>query len=151
MSPNETPQNQPQFNIEKLYVKDLSVEVPHSPGIFLEKEMPRVELKLNNESAKINDETYEVVVTAVVTAQLQDKVVFLIEAHHAGIFRLRNIPDSELEPALEVLCPNIIYPYLRELVSESSVRAGFSPVLLSPVDFNALYTQKQQQQAQVSH
>ena len=145
MSSEETSQDQPQFNIEKLYVKDLSVEVPHSPGIFLEQEMPRVELKLNNESARISDEVYEVVLTAVVTAQLKDKVVFLIEAHHAGIFRLRNIPQDELEPALETLCPNIIYPYLREVVSECSVRAGFAPVLLNPVDFNALYAQKMQQ------
>lgn len=150
MSSKETAQEQPQFNIEKLYVKDLSVEVPHSPSIFLEQEMPRVELKLNNESAKVSDDVYEVVVTAVVTAQLKDKVVFLIEAHHAGIFRLRNIPEGELEPALETLCPNIIYPYLREVVSECSVRAGFAPVLLNPVDFNALYAQKTQQ-TQASH
>lgn len=150
MSSNTANQDQPQFNIEKLYVKDLSVEVPHSPGIFLERDTPRVELKLNNQSVKVSDEVFEVVVTAVVSAHLQDKVVFLIEAHHAGIFRLRNIPDAELEPALEALCPNIIYPYLRELVSECSVRAGFAPVLLNPVDFGALYAQ-QKQQAQTSH
>ncbi len=144
MSDTGAPEMQPHFNIEKLYVKDLSVEVPHGPGIFLEREPPRIDLQLRNEAALVSADVHEVTVTAVVTAKLKDKVVFLIEATQAGIFRVSNIVQPELESVLEVVCPNILYPYLREVVSESSVRAGFLPALLNPVDFTGLYAQKKQ-------
>ncbi|HKB58567.1 MAG TPA: protein-export chaperone SecB [Gallionellaceae bacterium] len=138
---------QPFFNLEKMYVKDLSVEVPHAPGIYLERETPRIDLQIKDDNIKIGDDLHEVTVTAVVTARLQEKVVFLIEATQAAVFRLRNIPDAEMESALRVMCPNILYPYLREVVSDNSVRAGFMPVLLSPLDFSALYLQEKQQEA----
>lgn len=138
---------QPFFNLEKMYVKDLSVEVPHAPGIYLERETPRIDLQIKDDNIKIGDDLHEVTVTAVVTAKLQEKVVFLIEATQAAVFRLRNIPDAEMESALRVMCPNILYPYLREVVSDNSVRAGFMPVLLSPLDFSALYLQEKQQEA----
>lgn len=152
MSEANAPEQQPHFNIEKLYVKDLSVEVPHAPDIYLEREAPRIELKLNNEHVQVADEVFEVTVTGVVTAQLNDKVVFLIEAKQSGLFRMRNIPEAERESVLEITCPNILFPYLREITSECSVRAGFLPVLLNPVDFAALYAQqKQQAAAQPTH
>ncbi len=144
MSEANAAEQQPHFNIEKVYLRDLSVEVPHAPEIFLEREAPRIDLKLNNEHAQVADEIFDVTVTAVVTAKIKDKVVFLIEAKQAGLFRLRNIVDAERESVLEVLCPNILFPYLREIVSESAVRAGFLPVLLNPVDFGVLYAQQQQ-------
>ncbi len=137
----------PFFNLEKMYVKDLSVEVPHAPEIYLERETPRIDLQIKDDNIKIGDDLHEVTVTAVVTAKFQEKVVFLIEATQAAVFRLRNIPEAEMESALRVMCPNILYPYLREVVSDNSVRAGFMPVLLSPLDFSALYLQEKQQEA----
>ena len=141
---------QPMFNIEKLYVKDLSLEIPHAPGIFLEREQPNIELQLHTESASIENGVYEVSVTVTVTAKLPERVMFLIEAKQAGIFQLHNLPQAEMETVLGVVCPNIIYPYLREVVSDVAVRAGFAPVLLNPINFEALYQQQKQQQVEAS-
>lgn len=143
---------QPMFNIEKLYVKDLSLEIPHAPGVFLEREQPQIELQLHSQAAGIDEGVFEVVVTVTVTAKLteKDQVMFLIEAKQAGIFQLRNLPKEEQDTVLGVVCPNIIYPYLRETVSDVSVRAGFAPVLLNPVNFEAIYLQQKQQQAEAT-
>ncbi len=138
---------QPMFNMDKIYVKDLSLEIPHAPHIFLERETPQIEVQLHTSAGNIDDGVYEVTVTATVTAKLADKVMFLIEAKQAGIFTLRNLPETEKEPVLAVVCPNILFPYLREVVSDVSVRAGFSPVLLNPINFDVLYQQQQQAQA----
>jgi preprotein translocase subunit SecB len=150
---NETATSQqPMFNIEKLYVKDLSLEIPHAPGIFLEREQPQIELQLNTQAASISEGVFEVTVTVTVTAKLTEKnqVIFLIEAKQAGIFQLRNLPPEEQETVLGVVCPNILYPYLREVVSDVAVRAGFAPVLLNPINFEALYQQQKQQQVDVA-
>ena len=150
MSEAVTPeQTQPTFNIEKLYVKDLSLEVPHAPSIFLERENPQIDLQLNTEYSAIDEGIYEVVITVTLTAKLpaKDKVMFLIEAKQAGIFHVRNIPAAELESVLGVVCPNILYPYLREVVTDISVRSGFAPVLLNPINFEALYQQQKEQAA----
>jgi preprotein translocase subunit SecB len=140
---------QPLFNIEKLYVKDLSLEIPHAPAIFLEREQPQIDLQLQSHSSAVGEGVFEVTITVTVTAKLTEKnqVMFLIEAKQAGIFQLRNLPQEELGAVLGVVCPNILYPYLREVVSDVAVRAGFAPVLLNPINFDALY-QQQQQQAQ---
>ena len=149
MSETAAPQ-QPLFNIEKLYVKDLSLEIPHAPAAFLEREQPQIELQLQTQSANVDEGVFEVVVTVTVTAKLAEKnmVLFLIEAKQAGIFQLRNLPPEEQETVLGVVCPNIIYPYLREVVSDLSVRAGFAPVLLNPINFESLYQQQKLQQAE---
>lgn len=141
---------QPVFNIEKLYVKDLSLEVPNAPAIFLERENPQIDLQLHTSAEKVEEGVYGVTVTVTVTAKLptKDKVLFLIEAKQAGIFQIRNIPDEEMETVLAVVCPNILYPYLREVVSDVAVRAGFAPVVLTPINFEAIYLQQKQQQAQ---
>jgi preprotein translocase subunit SecB len=141
------PNTQPIFNIEKLYVKDLSLEIPHAPGIFLERENPQIDLQLQTQAATIEEGVFEVVVTVTVTAKLpeKDKVMFLIEAKQAGIFQVRNVPADEMETVLAVLCPNILYPYLREVVSNVAVRAGFAPVLLNPINFESIYQQQKQQ------
>ena len=144
-----TDKPQATFNIEKLYVKGLSLEVPHSPSIFLEREAPQIDLQLHSEYSAIDEGIYEVVITVTLTAKLtsKDQVMFLIEAQQAGIFHLSNIPQLELEPVLAVVCPNILYPYIREVVTDVSVRAGFAPVLLNPVNFEALYQQQKEQAA----
>jgi len=138
------------FNIEKLYVKDLSLEIPHAPGIFLESDAPQIDLQLNTSAVAIEDGLFEVTVTATVTAKLveKEKVMFLVEVKQAGVFQVRNIPEGERDPILAVVCPNILYPYLREVVSDVVVRAGFAPVILSPINFDALYQQKNQQEAE---
>ncbi len=141
----------PLFNIEKLYVKDLSLEIPNAPAIFLERENPQIDLQLHTQAASVEEGVFEVEVTVTVTAKLpgKDKVMFLIEAKQAGIFQVRNIPAGEMETVLAVVCPNILYPYLREVVSDVAVRGGFAPVLLNPINFDAIYQQqKQQAQAQ---
>ncbi|MBI5889683.1 MAG: protein-export chaperone SecB [Nitrosomonadales bacterium] len=142
---------QPVFNIEKLYVKDLSLEVPHAPAIFLDRENPQIDVQLHSQATTVEEGVFDVVVTVTVTAKLtgKDKVLFLIEAKQAGIFQVRNIPAQEMETVLAVVCPNILYPYLREVVSDVSVRGGFAPVMLNPINFEAIYLQqKQQAQAQ---
>jgi preprotein translocase subunit SecB len=142
---------QPVFNIEKLYVKDMSLEVPNAPQIFLDRDAPKIDVQLHSEAAAVEDGVFDVTVTATVTAKVseKDKVVFLIEAKQSGIFQVRNLPATEIETVLAVVCPNILYPYLREVVSDMAVRAGFSPVMLNPINFEAIYLQqKQQNQAQ---
>jgi len=145
-------QQPPQFSMEKLYVKDLSLESPNTPAIFLEREVPHIDLQLQTQHSPVEDGIFEVTLTATVTAKLQEKnkVMFLIEATQAGIFQVRNIKSEELEPILETVCPNILYPYLREVVSSMSVKAGFTPILLNPINFEAVYQQKKQRQAQAA-
>lgn len=152
----EPQQQQPVFVIEKIYVKDLSLEIPHAPRIFLERESPEINLQLGSSYSVIEGEIHEVVLTATVMARLkakegeksdeEGKVMFLVEAHEAGIFRVSNVSDKDLESALNVLCPNILFPYLRETISDTVTRAGFPPVILNPVNFEAVYQQKKQQE-----
>lgn len=141
-------QQQPVFVIEKIYVKDLSLEIPHAPRIFLEREAPEINFQLATSHNAVDGEIHEVVVTATVTARLKEKdqVMFLVEAHQTGIFRIGNVPGDEVEPVLSVLCPNIVFPYLRETISDTVTRAGFPPVILNPVNFEAIYHQKKQQE-----
>jgi len=139
----------PVFNIEKIYAKDLSLEIPHAPQIFLEREAPEIEVQLHSAGNSVDEGLYEVVLTVTVTAKLGEKTLFLVEAGQAGIFQLRNVPQEDIDPILSVACPNILFPYVRETISDLVVRAGFPPVLLSPVNFEAMYQQRQlaQQQA----
>lgn len=139
------PQQQPMFGIEKIYVKDLSLEIPHAPDVFLSAEQPQVDLQLHNESAAVGDGLYQVILTVTVTAKAGEKTLFLVEVAQAGIFRIRNVPESDFEPILATACPNILFPYVRETVSAVVMRAGFPPVYLAPVNFDAIYLQRAQQ------
>lgn len=138
---------QPVFGIEKLYIKDLSIEVPHAPEIYLERETPQVEIQLGTAGRGLGDGAYEVVLTVTVTAKQEDKTVFLVEIGQAGIFRIVNVPDEQVEPLIAVACPNILFPYAREAVSDAVTRAGFAPIVLQPVNFEAMYMQRLQEQA----
>ena len=139
------PQQQPAFGIEKIYVKDLSLEIPHAPDVFLTGEQPQVDIQLHNEGALIGEGLYQVVLTVTITAKTGDKTMFLVEAGQAGIFQIRNVPEADLEPLLATACPNILFPYARETVSDVIARAGFPPVYLAPVNFDAIYLQRMQQ------
>ena len=139
---------EPVFGIEKIYVKDLSLEIPNAPQIFLQREAPQVGIELSNSARKLEDGLFDVSITVTVTSKIEDKTVFLVEVAQAGIFQVRNIPEENLEGLLAVTCPNILFPYAREAVSDLVVRAGFPPVLLNPINFEALYLQQKQQQQQ---
>lgn len=141
-------EQQPTFNIEKLYVKDLSVEVPNAPAIFLEREAPQMDVNMSTESRAISDDAYHTSITVTVTAKVGDKTLFLIECTQAGIFRIQNVPEDQLPMVLGIGCPNIVFPYLRETISDVVTRAGFPPLILNPVNFEALYQQQQLAQAQ---
>ena len=135
---------QPAFAIEKIYVKDLSLEIPHAPAIFLEREQPEIDLQLASEATQLEEGIFQSSITVTVTAKVGEKVMFLVEATPAGIFQIRNVPTAELDPILGVTCPNILFPYVRETVSDVVNRAGFPPVILTPINFEALYAQQQQ-------
>ena len=138
---------QPVFGIEKLYIKDHSVEVPNAPEIFLEREAPQVEIQLNTSGRGVGEGVFEVILTVTVTAKFGEKTVFLVEVGQAGIFRIMNVPEDQIEPLIAVACPNILFPYARETVSDAVTRAGFSPIVLQPVNFEAMYMQRLQEQA----
>jgi preprotein translocase subunit SecB len=138
---------QPAFNIDKIYLKDMSMEIPHAPAIFLERESSQFDVQLNTLANSISEGVFEVTVMSTVTCKIGEKVAYLIEVKHAGIFQAHNIPNEEIEPLLAVTCPEIIFPYLREAVSEMTVRGGFPPLLLNPVNFLASYQRNKEQQA----
>ena len=140
--------NQPVFQIQRMYLKDLSLEQPNSPKILLEQAQPAVEINLGVGAETVMDGIYEISVTATVTTQVGDKVLFLVEAKQAGIFEIRNIPQEQLQPILGIACPGIVYPYLRAIVSDVCTRAGFPPVVLAEVNFQAMYESQQAQLAQ---
>ncbi len=141
------PSDAPQFSIEKLYVKDASLEVPNAPQIFLERDAPNIDISLHHESKQIEPDIFQTVLTVTVTAKIGEKTMFLVEVGQAGIFVCRNIPQNDLTGLLAIATPNILYPYAREVVSDLVVRAGFPPVILNPVNFEAL-AQAQQEQMQ---
>jgi preprotein translocase subunit SecB len=146
-APQDAGQPQPVFSIDKLYVKDLSLEIPNAPQVFLERESPQVDLQIHNDASQLSDGVFHAVLTATVTAKVKDKTMFLIEVAQAGIFQIRNFPAQDMELVLAVACPNVLLPYLREVVSDACLRAGFPPVILAPMNFEALYYQRKQQEA----
>jgi preprotein translocase subunit SecB len=141
--------NAPVFSIEKVYVKDLSLEIPNAPQVFLEREAPQVDIQLHHNSANVEDGVYQTTLTVTVTAKVKDKTMFLVEAAQAGIFVVRNLPAQDLDAVLGIACPNILFPYVREVVSDTVTRAGFPPVVLAPVHFEAIYQQQRAPQQQV--
>ena len=137
----------PVFQIQRVYLKDLSLEQPNSPAILTSTEQPSVDIQLAVGMEQVADGIVEVSVTATVTTKIQDKVVFLVEAKQAGIFEVRNLPEDQMGPVIGIACPQIIYPYLRGNVADVIQRAGFPPVHLAEINFQAMYEQQQQQAA----
>ncbi|MPV58793.1 protein-export chaperone SecB [Burkholderia sp. HI2761] len=135
-------ENQPFFNIQRVYLKDMSLEQPNSPAIFLEQDMPSVEVEVDVKADRLAESVFEVVVSGTVTAKVKDKVAFLIEAKQAGIFDIRNIPDEQLDPLVGIACPTILFPYLRSNIADAITRAGFPPIHLAEINFQALYEQR---------
>ena len=137
----------PVFQIQRVYLKDMSLEQPNSPGILLEQEQPTVDIQLSVEATPVAEGIFEVCVTATVHTKIQDKTVFLVEAKQAGIFEVRNIPEDQMGPVMGIACPQIVYPYLRSNVADIVNRAGFPPVHLAELNFQAMYEEQQAQAA----
>ena len=137
-----------QIVLQKIYVKDVSLEIPNAPRVFMEQVQPQLEVQISNAAQSFAENYFEVTVTATVTAKVAERTLFLAEVAQAGIFSVRNVPAADLDPLLGVGCPTILFPYLRESISDLVVRGGFPPVLLSPVSFEALYMQRMQQAQQ---
>jgi len=136
------------FVIQKIYVKDVSFETPHSPQIFMEKWEPEVSLQINNNAAVLSEGVHEVTLAVTVTAKLSDKVAYLIEVQQAGIFNATGFGASDMGAILGSYCPNILFPFVREVISDVVTKGGFPQLVLAPVNFDALYAQHVQQQEQ---
>ena len=135
------------FQIQRVYLKDVSLEQPNSPAILLEQESPTVDIQLGVDATPVADGLFEVTVTATVQTRIQDKTVFLVEAKQAGIFEIRNLPEEQMGAVMGIACPQIVYPYLRGNVADLIQRAGFPPVHLDEINFQAMYEQQQAQAA----
>lgn len=140
----------PLFNIQRVYLKDASLEQPNSPAVFLNEEKPTVEISLNVGAENVTEGIFEVSVAATVQTKVKDKTVFLCECKEAGIFEIRNVPEDQMGPLLGVACPQIVYPYLRANVADLIQRGGFPPVHLAEINFQAMYEQ-QQEAAHANH
>jgi len=144
---NENQAQQPGFSIEKIYLKDASLEIPNSPQIFTDRTQPQVGIELSNFAQQVEAGVFEVAIKVTVTSKIADKTVFLVEVTQAGIFQIRNVPEENIEMIVGITCPNILFPYARESISDLTIRGGFQPVLLNPINFEALFAQQKQQQA----
>jgi preprotein translocase subunit SecB len=140
----------PVFNIQRIYLKDLSLEQPNSPQILAEQGQPQVDISLGMSAEPVADGVVEVCVTATVTTKLQDQVLFLVEAKQAGIFEIRNVPQDQMQGIVSIVCPQMIYPYLRAIVSDVCTRAGFPPIILTEVNFQAMFEAQQAQAEQAN-
>ncbi len=138
----------PSFSLQRTYVKDISLEMPNAPQIFLEQEAPAVEVSINVGGQRLAETVYESSVTATVTTRIDDKVLYLVEATQAGIFEASNIPAEQLDPLLGIVCPTMLYPYLRANVADLINRTSLPALHLAEVNFQGLYEQRLQQLAE---
>ena len=145
--PQAAPQ-QPTFAIERIYLRDLSLEIPNAPQVFADREPPQIDVNIHNTAKALDEGSYEVVLTATVTARSKERTAFLVEVAQAGVFQIRNVAQKDLDPVLAIACPNILFPYVRETVSSVIMRAGFPAFLLNHLSFEALYQQHLQRRQQ---
>jgi len=138
----------PVFNIDRIYLKDLSLESPGAPQSFLTQEQPQVEVGLRTKGEQIQPDVYECVLTVTLTARVGEKTLFLVEASQAGVFTIRGVPAEQLQPVIAINCPTVLFPYVRETLADAVMRAGFPPVHLAPINFEALYQQQLAQMQQ---
>ena len=148
MSDQNAQELQATFNIQRIYLKDMSLEQPNSPAIFLEQDGPNIEIQIDVGNQKLADDIYEATVTVTITAKIRDKIAFLVEGKQGGIFEVRNVPEEQIEPLLGIACPNIIYPYLRANIADMVTRGGFPPIHLTEINFEVFYQQRKQALAQ---
>jgi preprotein translocase subunit SecB len=146
----DTAPQTPVFNIQRIYLKDASLEIPNAPQIFLETDPPNVEIQLDVGNVSVMVGIHEVTVTATITTRIKEQVAFLVEAKQGGIFEIRDVPAEQMEPLLGIVCPNIVFPYLRSNVADLVSRAGFPPIHLAEINFEAFFNQRKQAQLQAT-
>lgn len=134
----------PVFQIQRMYLKDLSLEQPNSPQILVEQVQPQADINLGVGAEPVAEGVFEVTVSATVTTKVGERTLFLVEAKQAGIFEIRNVPDEQMQGLIGIVCPQMIYPYLRAIISDICTRAGFPPILLTEVNFQAMFEAQQQ-------
>ena len=144
MADTEQTPNERQFQLLRIYTKDVSFESPNAPEIFRGNWQPQQELNLNTKVKKLADDSYEVVLSVTATVKVEDKTAFIVEVHQAGVFGVKGFPDAELAPLLGAYCPNLLFPYAREVVSDLVTKGSFPQLVLQPVNFDALFAQHQQ-------
>lgn len=142
---NSAQSDAPSFNLQRVYVKDMSLEMPNAPHIFLEQEAPSVEVNIGIGGQRLSETMFESAVTVTVTTKINDKVLYLIEATQGGIFELANIPAEQMDPLLGIVCPTMLYPYLRANVADAITRASLPPLHLTDVNFQLLYQQRMEE------
>ncbi|WP_455217872.1 protein-export chaperone SecB [Kaarinaea lacus] len=138
--------NEQQFQLQKIYTKDISFETPNSPAIFTEKWEPEVNVELHSSAKVLSDDVHEVTLSVTVTAKVGEKTAYLVEIHQAGVFTIAGFADRDRGHMLGSFCPNILFPYAREAISDVVAKGGFPQLLLAPVNFDALYAQHLQNQ-----
>jgi preprotein translocase subunit SecB len=148
MAENEQKTNERQFQVLRIYTKDVSFESPNSPQVFRQNWEPKHELNLNTKINKLGDDSYEVVLAVTTTTKMEEQTAFIVEVQQAGIFALKGFPEAELTPLLGAYCPNLLFPYAREVVTDLVTKGSFPQLVLQPVNFDALFAQHQQQMAE---
>ena len=143
--PDSNAQQQPEFGIQRIYLKDLSFEAPRSPQVFLEEWRPELDMDIGTKTNALGDDNHEVILTITITVKMKNETIFLVEVQQAGIFSVKHFPQDQLRPMLGSFCPNILYPYAREAVTDIVVKGGFPQLYLAPVNFDALFQQHEQQ------
>ena len=137
--------NEPGFRIQRIYLKDMSLEQPNAPQILLVAADPQVQIEVDVAVNRLSDEIFEVALISTITARVDGKVLFLVEANQAGIFEFHNIPVEQIDPMLGIACPTILYPYLRSNMADIISRAGFQPIHLNEINFHALIAEEVKQ------
>ena len=156
MSDQNTPADQaqnpnaPVFNMQRVYLKDLSLEMPHAPNIFLEQEGPQVEVAINVGGQALAETVFESTITVTVTTRIGDKVLYLVEATQGGVFEIANVPAEQLDPLMGIVCPTMLYPYLRANIADAITRTSLPPLHLAEVNFQALFEQRMAEAAQAA-
>lgn len=134
--------------VQKIYIKDLSFESPNSPAIFMQSGKPDIDIQMHTAAKTVDKEVHEVVLTITVSAKSEDKTLFLVEIQQAGIFAIQNVEQEQLAPVLGIDCPSILFPYARQMISELTTQGGFPPLLMAPVNFDAVFRQHVEQQTE---
>lgn len=140
--------SQAQLNLQKVYIKDASFEVPNAPQVYQEQGQPQVQLNLGQKHNKLSDDVHEVVLTLTITCTMNDSTAYLAEVHQAGIFGVTGFDEKGLDAVLGSYCPNVLFPYARQILSDLVQNGGFPPFLLQPINFDALYAEQQRRQAE---
>jgi preprotein translocase subunit SecB len=147
-SANGDASNAPSFQIQRVYLKDISLEQPNAPEILLNQGEPKLEVQVDIQANQLDDVNFHVTLIGTVTTKIDDKVLFLVEAQQSGIFEIRHMPEEQISPLLAIACPTILFPYLRSNIADMISRAGFQPVHLAEINFHALYEQRMAQSGQ---